>query len=829
MNRVEIQDFARQFAQYTNRNIFLTGKAGTGKTTFLHHLRETTGKQIAVVAPTGVAAINAGGSTIHSFFQLPFTPFLPTEAGKRDLLSKLKMQGNRRNVIKELELLVIDEISMVRADVLDAIDTVLRSVRHRNSEPFGGVQLLFIGDLYQLSPVAKSDEWQILSQFYNSIYFFHSQVMQQNPPVYIEFEKIFRQQDINFITLLNEIRNNTLTDNGLKLLKSCYNPSFIPPKEENYIILTTHNYKADGINSSELSKLKTKSEIFNAIIKGDFPEKSYPVDENLELKIGAKVMFIKNDTENPRRFFNGKIGEIVDFDEDVIGVKCPEDEDVIDVSRMVWENIRYTTDSATLQIEEETLGTFTQFPLRLAWAITIHKSQGLTFEKAIIDAGDAFAPGQVYVALSRCRSLEGMILKSEIDRHSLQNDDLVVKYSSVNYSVEVLSEQLDISKRNFHDTLLSSIFDFRQMLNAANYWKRQIQEIESSFDNETIEFIQNIISQISEIQNIGIKFQGQLNQICKEIPVNENLLNNRLKSASTYFSEKLSVLSETLHQSPATTDSKQNAKIYDDDLQDIFTFTEQKKHQILGISNGFDVDKYFELKSSFKMPNMPKSSYSKNAEKINMTSHHPKLMQQLFTIRNKICEENHLPIYIVANAKSIKEMADFLPVNKEDLLKINGFGEVKYEKYGEPFLTCIKNYCTENGLESSMNELFEERPPKRVRKSKEEREKKPKQEKGDSMKITLQSYLDGNSIEEIAKLRNLAESTIAGHLSKMIEIGVLKIDRFVSKEEKQAAVKLYNLMNEGESLYATLSTEFDKKKTSLLSGWIKGGMQEGKV
>ena len=820
-NAVEIQDFARQFAQYTNRNIFLTGKAGTGKTTFLHHLREITGKQIAVVAPTGVAAINAAGTTIHSFFQLPFTPFIPTEFGKKELISKLKMQSRRRNVIRELELLVIDEVSMVRADVLDAIDTVLRHIRYRFNEPFGGVQVLFIGDLYQLSPVAKSDEWQILSQFYSSIYFFHSQVMLQNPPVYIEFEKIFRQQDMNFIGLLNEIRNNTLTENGLKLLKSCYNPSFIPPKNENYIILTTHNYKADAINTLELSKLKGKSEIFRAKITGDFPEKSFPIDENLEMKKGAKVMFIKNDTENPRRFFNGKIGEIIDFEEDVILVKCPEDDEEIEVTRMTWENIRYKTDETTTQINEEILGTFTQFPLRLAWAITIHKSQGLTFDKAIIDAGDAFAAGQVYVALSRCRSLEGMVLKSEIDKYSLQNEELIVRYSSQNQSIEVLSQQLDISKRNFHDTLLVSIFDFRQLINTANFWKKETKDIESSFDNDTFDFIQNVILQISEIQNVGLKFQEQVNQICKMPTVDADFLTSRLKAASEYFTQKLHNLSETLHQSPATTDSKQSAKIYDEGLIDIFTLSEQKKHYILGISNGFDVDKYFILKNSFRMPSLPKTSYSKNSNKEKLVSKNPQLMNRLFQLRNDICDSKGLPIYIVAGTRTIKEMSDYLPQNKEDILRIHGFGDAKYEKYGEVFLKCITDYCSEKGLKSAMQELFDTEKPKR--------ERKPKPQKGESAKITLQSYLDGMSISEIAKERNLVEGTIAGHLAKMVEIGFLKIDRFISKEEQKEATKILETNESDESPFSILSAAFDQQKAIFLTAWIRGGRKEGKV
>jgi hypothetical protein len=307
---------AMEFAVNTDRDIFITGKAGTGKTTFLHKFREETAKQVAIVAPTGVAAINAGGTTIHSFFQLPFTPFAPTPEGRSSLISRIKMNKRRRSVIRELEVLVIDEISMVRADVLDAIDAVLRSIRNRREEPFGGVQMIFIGDMHQLSPVAKTDEWSIISDYYDSVYFFSSHVIQKYPPTYIEFDRIFRQSDNQFINVLNEVRNNSLSSEGISLLKSRYFPEFIPQAEENYITLTTHNYSADSINNTELDKLKSPIHEFHAVIKGNFPENAYPIDEVLELKEGAKVMFIKNDIETPRRFYNGKIGVIISIDGD---------------------------------------------------------------------------------------------------------------------------------------------------------------------------------------------------------------------------------------------------------------------------------------------------------------------------------------------------------------------------------------------------------------------------------------------------------------------------------------------------------------------------------
>ena len=413
-----IFNIAVDLVNQSSRNIFLTGKAGTGKTTFLKYIRDNSSKQMAIVAPTGVAAINAGGVTIHSFFQLPFSPFVPESKGfgnndaiadKHSLLSRLRLTGEKKKVIQELELLVIDEISMVRCDTLDAIDTVMRHIRQRRFERFGGVQVLFIGDMFQLPPVVPEQEWRILSEFYNSPYFFDSKVILDEPPVYIEFTKIYRQSEERFINLLNQVRNNEMDESGMEILDSRFQPAFRRSKDDGYIILTTHNRKADTTNSEELQKINERTYSYTAKIEGDFSEKAYPPDEQLLLKIGAQVMFIKNDLEKVRRYFNGKIGTVTRIEDDKIFVLCKNETDEIEVKKETWENIRYSVNKTTRQMEEDVLGSFTQYPLRLAWAITIHKSQGLTFEKAIIDAGEAFAPGQVYVALSRCTSLGGMI------------------------------------------------------------------------------------------------------------------------------------------------------------------------------------------------------------------------------------------------------------------------------------------------------------------------------------------------------------------------------------------------------------------------------------
>ena len=806
-------NLAREFAISTNRSIFLTGKAGTGKTTFLHKLKKDTKKQIAIVAPTGVAAINAGGTTMHSFFQLPFTPFIPTTEGRKELIEKIKMQGFRRKVIQELELLVIDEISMVRADVLDAVDTILRHVRYKHNEAFGGVQVIFIGDMFQLSPVAQDEEWRILSKFYKSPYFFHSQVIAQQQPVYIELDKIFRQTNADFIQVLNEVRNNKLSQNGLALLQSRYNPLFVPPKDDTYITLTTHNYKADRINAEEIAKLKGKTYRFDAEIKGDFPEKSFPTEKQLELKIGAKVMFIKNDTENPRRFFNGKIGMIESIDDDIITIKCPDDDFVIELGKMMWENIRYSTNESTKQIEENMLGTFVQYPLRLAWAITIHKSQGLTFDKAVIDAGDAFAPGQVYVALSRCRSLEGMVLWSKINPHSIENDKQIVEHERNKIPVEELEFQLNESRNQFRTYVLNQLFDFRTGIGHVSRLLREVENVASSFNNDTIPYLKDVLMQIQSIQSVADKFQNQLYKIMLSYPVNEDYLSERLTAAADFFKVKIANLLETLRESPATTDSRENARDYNDQLRNFFGFMAQKQHILRSLKQPFMVEDFFILKNTFLLPDFTVNAYAKTGAAKVTTSRNPKLFNQLITLRNKLCEPGDLPIYLVAGSKTLVEMSDYLPLTEKDLLKINGFGPAKVEKYGEQFLNIIQKYCAENNLTSQMSEKADAKP--------EKKEKKEKKEKGESHRLTLSMFKEGKTIDQIAIERGLAVSTICTHLSSFISSGLLNIDKFISADKREKALKLMQDTEELGSVYQTLSSILNNHEVNFFLSWMR--------
>ena len=696
-SNTDIYALAENFVQETACPIFLTGKAGTGKTTFLKRIRQHTYKQLAIVAPTGVAAINAGGATIHSFFQLPFTPFAPIPEGRKNLIAKSKMSSARRKVLQELELLIIDEISMVRADLLDAVDTLLRHFRFRPNDPFGGVQIVYIGDMYQLSPVVPNEEWQLLSQFYKSPYFFDSLAIQQQPPVYIELDRIFRQTNEQFISLLNDVRNNQLSDQSFQLLNERHIPGFRPPNEDGYITLTTHNAKADHINREELAKIKSGTFYFDAQIQGDFPEKSYPNDSCLDLKKGARVMFIANDTETPRRYFNGKIGVIADLDDDQIWVDC-EDEAAIEVKRETWENVRYGIDKETNQIEEEKLGTYTQYPLRLAWAITIHKSQGLTFEKVVIDAAAAFASGQVYVALSRCRSLEGVVLSSLINRYALAVDHHILRHTQQKQAVDDLEKQIVLFKNQYNEQILLQLFDLNGLLGECRMIREQAAAVKADFNDATMPFLHAMVQKVGELNDVSNSFQNQLTQLCRQLG-NVQRLTERIQAASDYFVPRLGQLIVFLETSPAISDSRTQSREYTDRIKTLATHIAFKKHLIAGIRDDFSVSHYFNVKATFSVPVVSVNAYAAAKKEIQADTEHKELFRQLVTLRKELCEESQAPAYTVATTQSLLNLCHFLPKTPEELMKIKGFGKIKTQKYGPSFLEIIRSYCKEHGLD----------------------------------------------------------------------------------------------------------------------------------
>ncbi len=543
--------YVLQFINETNQSIFLTGKAGTGKTTLLKEIVSNTHKNTVIVAPTGIAALNAGGVTIHSFFHFPIAGFIPdihnpplfneyTKFENRISIKKhFRMNNVRRSLFRNLELLIIDEVSMLRADVLDAMDFMLQTIR-RNNKPFGGVQLLFIGDLLQLPPVVKNDEWEILKRYYDGAFFFHSLVIRENPPLYIELDKVYRQSDDEFIQILNNLRNNKVTSADVQVLNQYVNPLFHQQKNEGYITLTTHNAIADKINTEALAIINNKEYTYNAEIVGDFPSNIYPLENELNLKVGAQVIFIKNDLSFEKKYFNGKMGIISKLSNNEVFVRFEEENTTIEVDRYEWQNIKYKVNANTKEIEEEVLGTFTHYPIKLAWAITVHKSQGLTFEKAVLDVSRVFLPGQAYVALSRLKSLKGLVLLAPIQMNGLVNDYDVMQYAQNKASKEVLEREITKQTQAF---LLEQLINAFSWQNVYQNWRNHLysyaDEAERSKKQSYKAWTTKIVQTLEEMMVHSTKFTNQLYYLFNQPTVELSFVQERVDKAFDYFFPKL--------------------------------------------------------------------------------------------------------------------------------------------------------------------------------------------------------------------------------------------------------------------------------------------------
>ncbi len=574
--------FASRFINNTNRNIFLTGKAGTGKTTFLRNIVKHTHKNTIVAAPTGIAAINAGGVTLHSLFQLPFGTFLPSNRlppgniqiqlnTPDSLLRGMQMHATKRKLLQEMELLIIDEVSMLRADLLDAIDVTLRSVRRNRNEPFGGVQVLFIGDLFQLPPVVKQEEWEYLKNFYGEIYFFAAKALQQRPPLYIELDKIYRQTDDVFIRLLNHLRENIVSKEDIETLNARYDPDFQSKSKDGYIHLTTHNKKADTINREALQELPGKMFRYNAVIEGDFNEYLYPVEYTLELKEGAQVMFIKNDYSGEQRYFNGKIGTVSALSEEEIEVSFDDGGPDTLVERYIWENKKFSLSDDTNEIQENVIGKFAHYPLKLAWAITVHKSQGLTFEKAIIDVSSAFAPGQIYVALSRLVSLNGLVLSARIPYSGPAQDEALKLFIEKKGSEPLPETVLKEETRYFIRDISIKSFNYSHLLTQLHYFTEGHDKDEKrSVKQQHRAWAHKLETDLVPVKETADKFLDQLRGILRSPDENYLLLlNARLEAAKGYFEPILTAFSERIFKQIQDVEKGKKVKAYVTELQDL--------------------------------------------------------------------------------------------------------------------------------------------------------------------------------------------------------------------------------------------------------------------
>lgn len=725
---------AWQFIENTGTHLFLTGKAGTGKTTFLRKLKSESPKRMVVLAPTGIAAINAGGVTIHSFFQIPFAPYVPESSFSTDSKATYRFNHGKEkiNIIRSMDLLVIDEISMVRADLLDSVDAMLRRFRDR-SKPFGGVQLLMIGDLQQLSPVVKDDDWKMLNKYYDTPYFFSSRALKQTQYCTIELKKVYRQSDGSFLELLNCIRENRCDSQVMEALNRRYIPNFNPPKEEGYIRLVTHNYQAQRINNQELEQLPGRSYAFRATIDGKFPEYSYPTDEVLELKCGAQIMFVKNDTSGEHRYYNGMIGVVTAVSAKGIEVRSKDSDAPFALQEEEWANAKYVLDEETKEITEAIEGVFRQYPLKLAWAITIHKSQGLTFERAIIDASASFAHGQTYVALSRCKTLEGVVLSAPLTAKAVISDSAVDTFTTEARKSEPDEKRFRSLQQTYFLELLSSLFDFLPLEQALRRYVRLVDEhLYKLFPKQLAAYKEEQIRFQEKVTKVAQKFSLQYTRLvdAAEDYATDKTLQERIYAGTLYFQDQLNPLDAVMQNSVLSSDNKELKKKLRDAMQELEEIYDLKYGLLEFVQmNGFHVVDYLKKKALLSIddtamqkgkgqdkstsgkedlrksgvpesPEKRKRERKKAAAAIEVPSDilHPELYQQLIAWRNAEASQLGLPVYTVIQLKAILGISNLLPADKSTLVHIPYFGKKGVEKYGDVILEMVRAYRKEKGL-----------------------------------------------------------------------------------------------------------------------------------
>ncbi len=760
-------ELAYRFISETNRHVFLTGKAGTGKTTFLHRVREEIPKRKVVVAPTGVAAINAKGVTIHSQFQLPFGVVTPDRLEGE--MRKHRLSGKKAEVLRSLDLLVIDEISMVRADVLDALGAVLRKYRG-NSQPFGGVQLLMIGDLHQLPPVVRDADWNEMRTHYQTPYFFGSRELADAGVRTIQLRHIYRQSDADFIDLLNQVRNDRLDAKSLAHLNSRYKgPDFHPAAGDDYITLTSHNRTAQSINTRQLGTLHSPLHPFKAKISGNFPESMYPNDPELKFRVGAQVMFNKNDTSE-HRYFNGKIGRIMAIDGERITVECSDDEEAITVLPVEWGNRKYELDKQSKEVTDEIIGTYAQHPLRLAWAITIHKSQGLTFERVIIDAADAFAHGQVYVALSRCKTFDGIVLRSRIGDGSVRTDRVVSDYSARAEEQAPTAADLREDRRRYQLNCLQELFDFTDTDRRLAHLERSLFEHETAIQGEALTEIREIRKQLEEqVAQLCRSFALQVNQYARAepLPTEHPELAGRLQKAGDYLVPRLRDVYAELGKLSFMSD---NRKVYDtvsDRLKEAGLALLTKLRAFESLTGGFQPEKYVRSRADAALEFEQRSDTPQAGTRPKVASPHPELYARLAKWRTRQAEDSGIPPYRILHNAVLLAVAEILPVSRAEMLGVPGFGPKSYASYGEDLLGLVEEYVTGTGKSLPADASAGSAAPPSRRNTRQ---------------ITLDSFRAGRSVAEIATERELTEGTIYTHLSHWVARGELAATELIEEE-----------------------------------------------